>query len=230
MLPPTAVVFDLDGTLIDSRGDIVAATNHALVTTGRSPSPAASILPLVGDGARSLIARVAKLEEGAKETDELVELFLNYYQAHPLDFTRFMPFAMEAIEALSKMDRMVLAVCTNKHRRATDAVLSALGIADRFASIVAGGDLRERKPDPAPLLRVAKELSVMPAAMVMVGDGPQDIVCAQNAGCWAVAVECGFTTPALLAQTGPDVMLRDLGMLAGIVQRWREPTTKIRLR
>lgn len=230
MLPPTAVVFDLDGTLIDSRGDIVAATNHALLATGRKPEPAAAIVSLVGDGARTLCARVARLEESDPEIDELLEHFLGYYEAHPADFTRFMPFAMEAVEALSAMNAMTLALCTNKHRRATDAVLSALGIADRFAVIVAGGDLPQKKPDPAPLRHIAKTLGVRPAAMVMVGDGPQDVLCAQQAGCWSVAVECGYSTPALLSEVGPDVQLKDLGMLAGIVQRWREPTTKIRLR
>lgn len=230
MLPPTAVVFDLDGTLIDSRGDIVAATNHALLATGRKPEPAAAILPLVGDGARSLCARIAKLDESAKETDELVEHFLSYYEEHPIDFTRLMPFAMETMETLAAMERMVLGLCTNKHRRATDAVLSALGIADRFAVVVAGGDLPQKKPDPAPLRHIAKTLGVLPPAIVMVGDGPQDILCAQQAGCWSIAVECGFSSASALAQAGPDVLLKDLGMLAGTVQRWREPTTKIRLR
>lgn len=230
MLPPTAVVFDLDGTLIDSRGDIVAAVNHALLATGRAPEPAQSIIRLVGDGARTLCARIARLPEDAKETEELIELFLSYYQEHPLDFTRFTPGALEALEALSTMENMVLALCTNKHRRTTKVVLDALGIADRFAMVVAGGDLPQKKPDPAPLLHIAKALSVKPAAMVMVGDGPQDILCARNAGTWAVAIESGFAAPEALVQAGPDVTLKDLAMLAGIVQRWREPTMKIKLR
>jgi phosphoglycolate phosphatase len=230
VLPPTAVVFDLDGTLIDSRGDIVAAINHALLATGRSPEPAQSIIRMVGDGARTLCARVARLYEDDPAVDELIELFLGYYQEHPLDFTRFTPGALEALAALSAMENMVLALCTNKPRRTTEVVLESLGIKDQFATIVAGGDLPEKKPDPAPLLHIAEALAVPPAAMVMVGDGPQDIECARNAGTWAVAIESGFSTPEGLALAGPDVTLKDLVMLPGIVQRWREPTMKIKMR
>jgi phosphoglycolate phosphatase len=230
VLPPTAVVFDLDGTLIDSRGDIVAAVNHALLTTGRNPQPAQVIVRYVGDGARALCARAAKLPEDTKETDELIELFLDYYNQHPLDFTRWAKGALEAIEALSAMSSMTLGLCTNKHRATTEVVLSALGIEDRFAAIVAGGDLSARKPDAAPLLLAAQKLGVMPAAVVMVGDGPQDILCARNAGTWAVAVESGFSPVEALLAAGPDVTVKDLSMLPGIVQRWREPTTKIKLR
>ncbi|MDI3290521.1 HAD-IA family hydrolase [Polyangium sp. 15x6] len=230
VLPPTAVVFDLDGTLLDSRGDIVAALNHALLTTGRSPQPAQVIVRLVGDGSRALCARAAKIPEDAPEVDELVRLFLDYYKQHPLDFTRWAKGALEAIEALASMENMALGICTNKHRSATDVVLRALGIEDRFGAIVAGGDTKERKPDAAPLLLAAKQLGAMPAAVVMVGDGPQDILCARNAGTWAVGVESGFSTVETLVQAGPDVTVRDLSMLPGIVQRWREPTTKIKLR
>nr|WP_272417456.1 HAD-IA family hydrolase [Polyangium jinanense] len=230
VLPPTAVVFDLDGTLLDSRGDIVAAINHALLTTGRNPQPAQVIVRLVGDGARALCARTAKIPEDAPEVDELVRLFVDYYKQHPLDFTRWAKGALEAIEALSSMENMALGICTNKPRSTTDVVLRALGIEDRFGVIVAGGDTKERKPDAAPLLLAAKQLGSMPAAVVMVGDGPQDILCARNAGTWAVGVESGFSTVEALVQAGPDVTVRDLSMLPGIVQRWREPTTKIKLR
>src|SRR5688572_1382698 len=100
VLSPKAVVFDLDGTLIDSRGDIVAALNHALISTGRSPQPASRIVQLVGNGARSLCAQATLMPDDDPETDELVQLFLDYYQAHPLDFTRWAPGALEALEDL----------------------------------------------------------------------------------------------------------------------------------
>ncbi|UQA63609.1 HAD-IA family hydrolase [Polyangium aurulentum] len=223
-------MFDLDGTLIDSRGDIVAAINHALVTTGRPPQPAQVIVRFVGDGARTLCARAAKLPEDATETDELMKLFLEYYAAHPLDFTRWSVGALEAIETLSEMENMSLGILTNKHRSTTDVVLQSLGIADRFHVIVAGGDMPEKKPDPAPLLHAANKLGSPPGAVVMVGDGVQDVMCARRAGTWAVAVESGFSPVETLIQAGPDVTVKDLSMLPGIVQRWREPTTKIKLR
>jgi len=230
VLPPTAVVFDLDGTLLDSRGDIVAAINHALLTTGRSPQPAQVIVRLVGDGTRALCARAAKIPEDTPETEELMRLFLDYYKEHPLDFTRWQRGALEAIEALSEMENMTLGICTNKHRSTTEVVLRALGIDDRFATVVAGGDTKERKPAPGPLLLASKQIGADPAAVVMVGDGPQDVLCARSAGTWVVAVESGFSPVEILAQAGPDVIVKDLSLLPGIVQRWREPTTKIKLR
>jgi phosphoglycolate phosphatase len=96
--------------------------------------------------------------------------------------------------------------------------------------VIAGGDVPEKKPDPAPLLVAAQKLGSQAAAVVMVGDGVQDILCARRAGTWAVAVESGFSPVEVLLQAGPDVTVKDLTMLPGIVQRWREPTTKIRIR
>lgn len=230
MLPPKAVVFDLDGTLIDSRGDIVAAMNHALISTKRPPKPASTIVRLVGNGARSLCAQAALLPDDDPETDELLQFFLDYYRAHPLDFTRWAPGALQALEDLASMDDMLIGLCTNKPRSTTDAVLATLGITDRFRAVVAGGDLPERKPDPEPLLLASKLLGVDPHAVVMVGDGLQDIECAKNAGAWSIAVESGFTPAEDLLKAHPNVAVKDLSLVAGVVQRWREPTTNLKLR
>lgn len=227
MLPPTAVVFDLDGTLIDSRGDIVAAANHALQQAGRAPLAAQSILRHVGDGARSLLARCAKLSEYAEEVDRLLELFLAYYVEHPIDFTRWMPGAQDALEELATLDDLALGVCTNKHRRATDAVLAALGVRTRFRAVVAGGDVVEKKPAPGPLLHIAKLLHATPESTVMVGDGPQDIECARNAGCRAVAVEGVFGSHERVRAARPDVTLGSLAELPDVVKRWRQATTRV---
>lgn len=230
VLPPKAVVFDLDGTLIDSRGDIVAALNHALIATKHRPLSGFKIVPLVGNGARSLCAQAALLPEDDPETDELVRHFLNYYREHPLDFTRWAPGALQALEDLASMDDVRIGLCTNKHRSATDAVLAALGITDRFHAVVAGGDLLERKPEPEPLLLASKLLGVDPRAVVMVGDGVQDIECAKGANAWSIAVESGFTPTDELMKANPHVAVKDLSLVPGIVQRWREPTTKMKLR
>ncbi|HEY4120180.1 MAG TPA: HAD-IA family hydrolase [Byssovorax sp.] len=227
MLPPAAVVFDLDGTLIDSRGDIVAALNHALATIGRAPQPATAIVRLVGDGSRTLCARAAQLSELSEEVDRMLEAFTGYYTAHPVEFTRFMRGAHEALDDLSTLPDMVLAICTNKPRAVTDAVLGALGIRTRFRAICAGGDVSEKKPAPGPLLHIARLLRQPVESLIMVGDGPQDIEAARRAGCRAIAVDSPFTPRDRASGYRPDVALRTLEELPDVVRRWRDATARI---
>ncbi|HVY45121.1 MAG TPA: HAD-IA family hydrolase [Minicystis sp.] len=227
MLPPAAVIFDLDGTLLDSRGDIVAAVNHALRTIGRAPQPATAIVRYVGDGARALCARAAHLSEFAEEVDVMIEAFTRYYSEHPVEFTRFMPGVQEALEQLGELPEMQLGICTNKPRQTTDAVLGALGIRTRFRAVVAGGDVSEKKPAPGPLLHLAKLMHVPIASMIMVGDGPQDVECAHRAGCRSIAVESPFAFRERVLAARPDVTIGDLRELVDIVRRWREATARI---
>jgi 2-phosphoglycolate phosphatase len=226
MLPPTAIAFDLDGTLIDSRGDIVAAVNHALISTRRAPLPGPVIVRFVGDGARALCARAAQLSESSDDVSVLVEHFNAYYLEHPIDFTRWTPGTQETLETFAEeMPDIALGVCTNKPRIVTEAVLAALGIRTRFRAVVAGGDLPEKKPAPAPLLLLAKLLRATPESLVMVGDGPQDIECARRAGTRSVAVDSGFGSRERLLSARPDVMLHTLSELPEVIQRWRDATS-----
>lgn len=228
MLPPTAIAFDLDGTLIDSRGDIVAAVNHALIATGRAPLPGPVIVRFVGDGARSLCARAAQLPEHADEVSKLIDLFVAYYAEHPVDFTRWAPGVQETLEVLAEdMPDLALGICSNKERSLTEAVLVALGIRTRFRAIVAGGDLPEKKPAPGPLLLLGKQLRAAPEAMVMVGDGPQDIECARRAGMRSVAIDSGFNSRERLLSARPDVVLRSLSELPEVIHRWRDATARV---
>jgi phosphoglycolate phosphatase len=228
MLPPTAVAFDLDGTLIDSRGDIVAAVNHALIRTGRPPLPGPVILRFVGDGARSLCARCAQLPELSDEVGVLVQHYADYYVEHPVDFTRWSPGAQEALEVFAEdMPDIALGLCTNKPRPITEAVLAALGIRTRFRAIVAGGDQPEKKPAPGPLLHLAKLMRVTPETLVMVGDGPQDIECSRSAGVRSVAVDSALGTHERLLSARPDVLLRSLAELPDVIQRWRDATARL---
>ena len=227
MLPPQAVVFDLDGTLVDSRGDIVAAVNHALRAIGRSPQPATAIVRFVGDGARTLCARAAQLSELSEEVDVMIDHFIRYYVEHPIEFTRFMPGAQEALEILSELPDMQLAICTNKPRPTTDAVLDTLDVHTRFRAVCAGGDVSEKKPAPGPLLHLAKLMRVPVQAMVMVGDAPQDVECAHRAGCRSIAVESPFAFRERVISARPDVVVGDLRELADIVKRWREATIRV---
>jgi len=205
-----AVAFDLDGTLVDSRADIVAAVEHALAAQGRRAPPAAEIIGYIGDGARALVARSAGLPESDGMTDRLLEGFLEYYVAHIADHTILMPGALQCLDELAFLP---LAVCTNKPRVTTLALLDALGIAGRFRSVVAGGDVPRQKPAADPLLAIAQHLELAPHELAMVGDGPQDIECGRAAGAHTVGVEGGILPRERLLTSGPDLVIASLADL-----------------
>jgi phosphoglycolate phosphatase len=225
-LNPAAVVFDLDGTLIDSRGDITGAVNHALLATGRKALPAAVIATYVGDGARVLLARASKLAETDPALDALLDLFLGYYLEHPVDFTRWAEGAPEVLDRVAELD-LPICLCTNKARPVTDAILAALGVRTRFRAIYAGGDGPEKKPAPGPLLAIAKKLGVEPGSLVMVGDGSQDVEAARGAGCRVIGVESTYSPREKLIAAKPDIILENLWGVADVVRRWCDSTARL---
>lgn len=215
-----AVVFDLDGTLVDSRRDIAAATNHALARAGRPALATEIVASYVGDGARSLVSRAADLEENDPAVDALLDDFLAYYASHALDFTTPMPGAEAALDSLA---RLPLAVATNKPRPTTEAVLEGLGLRRRFSVVVAGTDPLPRKPAPDQLVFVAEQLRISPWNLVMVGDGPQDVEAGRAAGCRTVGVEGGLLPRARLVAAGPDALVGSLAELPQLLSSWGAP-------
>jgi phosphoglycolate phosphatase len=217
------IVFDLDGTLIDSRLDIAGAANHALASSGFSPLSVDEIASFVGDGARLLLARAARLAPDDARLEPLLAAFLSYYEAHATDHTELLPGAHEALAALGHLP---LALCTNKPRSTTDAVLANLRLPAEFQVVVAGGDLPQIKPHPLPLQHIAQRLGLSTAELVMVGDGPQDISCAKAAGSRSVGVEGGIQARDRLIASNPDVLLHSLTELPPLIASWLiEPTS-----
>jgi phosphoglycolate phosphatase len=214
---PKVVVFDLDGTLVDSGKDIAQATNFALKSHGLPALELREVLSHVGDGARLLLARSARLDPEDPRLDDLLATFLDHYSAHAVDHTRPLPGVLEALDALPDF---TLAVCTNKPRRTTEIVLHALDLEARFSTVIAGGDLARSKPDPAPLIEIARRLGVVPNELVMVGDGPQDVQCGRSAGVRTVGVLGGIADETRLLEAGPDVVVRSLTELPALLRRW----------
>ncbi|MFO7179370.1 MAG: phosphoglycolate phosphatase [Pseudomonadota bacterium] len=210
------LVFDLDGTLIDSRTDIARAANHALARHGFPELPESTIALYVGDGARTLMARAAALAPEDPRLTPLHAEFLRYYTAHPVVSTRVIPGAARALEAL--FSRYPLAVCTNKPRVTTERVLALLDLERYFQVVVAGDDLAVRKPDPGPVLHIAERLGVPPRDLVVVGDGAQDVLAGRAAGAHTVGVRGGIQGDARLIDAGPDVLLDDLSELPELVR------------
>jgi phosphoglycolate phosphatase len=210
------LVFDLDGTLIDSRQDIAESANHALAAHGFPTLSASEIASYVGDGARLLLARAARLAPEAPALDALLETFLAYYAEHPTDHTLLLPGVQEALTQLSHLP---LALCTNKPRAITDAVLANLRLPAQFRVVVGGGDLPKSKPDPLPLLHIAEQLGLSPTELVMIGDGAQDIECAKAAGAHSIGVEGGIQGQEQMLRAGPDVVLKTLAELPAVIER-----------
>lgn len=210
------IVFDLDGTLIDSRLDIAASVNQTLVECGYRALPIDELMSYVGDGAGQLIRRAAGLDETSPQLAPMLERFLEYYTAHAADQTTWMPGAIEALDALGEYP---LAVCTNKPKPTTLAVLKALGGLHRFQAIIGGGDVPALKPDPIALRVIAKELGCSAESLVIVGDGPQDIEAGKNAGSFTVGVRGGIAAPERLLATHPDCVLDSLRELPAAIQR-----------
>src|SRR5258706_9640309 len=187
IVPFACVAFDLDGTLVDTGPDLTASLNHALVQLGRPPVAEASVRVMVGHGARRLLERglAASGEMNEALVEEGFPLFLDYYAAHICD--RSVPFdgIERTMDALSE-GGVSLAICTNKPEALTWLLLDALGWRDRFAAVVGGDSLPQRKPDPAPLH--AAILRAGGGSAAFVGDSITDTATARAAGIPCVAV------------------------------------------
>jgi phosphoglycolate phosphatase len=215
---PRAIVFDLDGTLIDSALDITAAVNHALGGAALPTLPVERVKEFVGDGARALVMRASGFDEHDARVPLLLADFLAYYTAHPAVFSRPLPGAREALETLGH--RYPLALATNKPRATTEAALAVLDLARHFELVVAGGDAPRPKPSPDPVKFIAERLGVRASELVMVGDGPQDVLAGRAAGARTVAVRGGMASDERLVAAAPDAAIASLWELPALIERW----------
>lgn len=210
---PRALVFDLDGTLVDSREDIAAACNAALAAVGRAGLPLPALLPMIGDGARSLVVRALAAADAPRDeavVADALDAFRDYYLAHPCTATRLLPGAERALGT-----GLPTALVTNKLRDVADRVLQGLGIADRFRAVRGGGDV-PLKPAPDGVAAVLAELGVAAGDAWMIGDGPQDVFAGRHAGCVTVAVP-GIAERARVVAAAPDIVARDLDEVCDLI-------------
>jgi phosphoglycolate phosphatase len=213
MVAPT-VVFDLDGTLVDSAPDLVATLNVIFGRTGLPPVPYDAARNMVGGGARAMLARGLKAE-GRKldtaEVDRLVSDFIDYYAAHIADHSRPFPGLDAALDELAAAGCR-FAVCTNKLEWLSVRLLDALGLSQRFATVCGADTFGLQKPDPELLWRTIARAGGNPRCAVMVGDSISDIAAARAAGIPVVAVDYGYTeTP--VEKLGPDRIISALSDL-----------------
>jgi len=204
------VIFDLDGTLIDSRLDLVHSVNAALRHIGRPELPDGVIASYVGDGAPILIQRAL----GGEAVDETIvrqglQFFLSYYREHKLDHTKVYAGVREVLAAVQQASNGTprkLAVLTNKPVVPSRAIVEALGLGPFFTQIYGGNSFATKKPDPEGTRQLLEEIGARPEEAAIVGDSHVDIETGQNAGLWTVGVNYGFA-PHTLEQSPPDVLV-----------------------
>lgn len=184
------IVFDLDGTLIDSRRDLADATNLLLLELGASPLPVETVAALVGEGAALLVRRALDAAGLTVDPDRALARFLELYDDRLLVHTVPYDGVADALERLARS--LPLAVLTNKPSRATSAILDGLGLTPYFRAVVGGDTPLGRKPDPAGLLSIVRDAGASAETTLFVGDSPIDLQTARNAGCRICVARYGF--------------------------------------
>ncbi len=204
------VIFDLDGTLVDSRLDLVHSVNATLRHIGRTALPEDLIASYVGDGAPILIQRAL----GGETVDDAVvrqglEFFLSYYREHKLDHTTVYAGVKEALASIQSARNGVprkMAILSNKPVNPSRGIVEALGLGPFFVQIYGGNSFATKKPDPEGARKLLEESGVYPEEAAIVGDSHVDVETGRNAGLWTVGVSYGFA-PHTLKENPPDVLV-----------------------
>lgn len=209
------LIFDLDGTLIDSRLDLIHSVNAMLRNCGRPELPDDVIASYVGDGAPMLVRRALGDPKDQSAVAQALEYFLTYYRAHKLDHTHLYPGIREMLAAASTSNgiQRCMAVLTNKPVVPSRQIVEALGVASFFAAVYGGNSFPTKKPDPQGVQTILKETGSTAAETVIVGDSSVDVITGRNAGLWTCGVTYGFA-PHTLCEAPPDVVVDNPAELA----------------
>lgn len=220
MPAPHALVFDLDGTLIDSAPDLLAALNRVLAEDRLPPIALQDLKMMVGDGAATLVqrgyGRAGQALAGADLADRTAR-FVRLYEAVVAELTRPYPEVPETLAVLAD-EGYRLGICTNKPAGPARAVLAALGLLDFFQTVQGGDSGPVRKPDPGHLRAVLAALATPAGAAVMIGDSPVDVATARAAGIPVIAFAHGYSRVPV-AELGADAVLEDFAALPALLRR-----------
>ena len=191
------IVFDLDGTLIDSRRDLTNSINAMLTEFGRQPLPEEIIATYIGDGAGMLVRRVLGDPEDEPLVESALQHFLAHYREHKLDYTYVYPGVLESLHAMRTTadgTPRKMAVLTNKPVGPSVAICEALGLSPFMFRIYGGNSFASKKPDPEGLNTLIREAAVAPGETLMIGDSSVDILTARRAGAWVIGCRFGLSS------------------------------------
>jgi len=205
------IIFDLDGTLVDSLADLTDATNYMLKGFGRGELTRGEVRLLVGQGATRLVER-AMPGASSGSIEEGVRLFLDYNDLHIADRTRLYPGVRETLPILGK--GRFLSVISNKYEAHCRKLLAVLGVAGHFGAVLGADSYPARKPSPEPLLKLMEELGVKAAETIMVGDSSNDIIAGKGAG--VVTIGCTYGYGDMDELTGADYRIDRFVELTGL--------------
>ncbi len=208
-MPDRAVIFDLDGTLVDTAPDLMRATNHVLEARGRRPITMDEVRVFVGHGARALLTRGLAATGGLPEGYDVepdYKLFVQFYSENIAGGSTVFPGLIALLERL-KAEGYGLGVCTNKLETLSVLLLEALDLTKYFGSVVGPDTLGIAKPDPRPFHESVKRLNLKNPVAIMIGDSETDILTARNAGVPVIGVPFGYT-PQPVESYNPDRMIR----------------------
>ncbi|PAK87940.1 phosphoglycolate phosphatase [Stenotrophomonas rhizophila] len=213
--PYPLVIFDLDGTLVDSAADIAEALNRTLEDWQLSRVPEATVLTWIGDGVRRLVEQAFTALRSDVDLDRVMPGFMRHYEACLLRSPRLYDGVVPALEAL-RARNVTLAICTNKPSAMVAPLLAHLGVQDFFAMVLGGDSLPERKPSGVPLRHIAEAFNEAPGAALMVGDSITDYRAAVDAGMPVALVRYGYPRGLDLDTVDAVAVVDDLRALPGL--------------
>lgn len=208
------LIFDLDGTLVDSKKDLTNSVNHVRSTFRLPELTEHEISSFIGDGAQMLIQRALGADASPADVHAGLQLFLSYYREHMLDQSVLYPGVYETLNRLSSHR---LAVLTNKPIRFSRTMLEGLGILDRFAAVYGGNSFERKKPDPIGVFQILKDTGAEREKTWMIGDSGVDVLTGRNAGVRTCGVSWGYATESFKTAP-PDVLIHRFEELEEIVR------------
>ncbi|MFN0024593.1 MAG: phosphoglycolate phosphatase [Parvularculaceae bacterium] len=205
-----AVIFDLDGTLIDSAPDIAASLNEFLESRGAAPIPETGVRLMIGGGVRKLLERAWALQgaEAPADLDAQAAAFIDIYAQRPLRLSRPYPNAGATLNAI-RARALPIGLCTNKPEAITRTILEGLGWTELFGAIIGGDTAPAKKPDPMPVQACLEMLGASAGAALLVGDSAHDLHAARAAGVRCILVKHGYSTKPV-AELGADGVIDGL--------------------